>query len=169
MYGIYMKACSAALICRHYSRHKLRNQCRVEVVAGCRQLDGGRRLQCGHSLTSRPWCFQLLVDGSVNSVVLDGLTPLTQYLVHVYSVVREISSEPLTGTETTRKCSSSSQHIHSRRAPFPPPRRRSSLGLFQADGILGKCEINRGSGLLLLSHVHVRESVTESFNSVTCD
>lgn len=43
----------------------------------------------------------------MNSVVLDGLSPLTQYLVYVYSVVGEVSSEPLTGTETTRKCSSS--------------------------------------------------------------
>ncbi|KAM3603497.1 uncharacterized protein V6R79_023588 [Siganus canaliculatus] len=44
---------------------------------------------------------ELLVDGSVNTVVLEGLSPLTQYLVNVYSLVGEQSSEPLKGTETT--------------------------------------------------------------------
>ncbi|GAA6231691.1 collagen alpha-1(XII) chain-like isoform X1 [Lates japonicus] len=44
---------------------------------------------------------ELLVDGTVTSVVLEGLTPLTEYLVNVYSVVGEMSSEPLKGTETT--------------------------------------------------------------------
>ncbi|KAM6915073.1 collagen alpha-1(XII) chain [Xenentodon cancila] len=44
---------------------------------------------------------ELLVDGTVTSVVLEGLTPLTEYLVNVYSVVGEESSEPLKGTETT--------------------------------------------------------------------
>ncbi|XP_034384020.1 collagen alpha-1(XII) chain-like [Cyclopterus lumpus] len=44
---------------------------------------------------------ELLVDGSVNSAVLEGLNPLTEYVVNVYSVVAEESSEPLKGTETT--------------------------------------------------------------------
>ncbi|XP_041661141.1 collagen alpha-1(XII) chain isoform X2 [Cheilinus undulatus] len=44
---------------------------------------------------------ELLVDGSVTTTVLEGLTPLTEYVVNVYSVVDEISSEPLKGTETT--------------------------------------------------------------------
>lgn len=39
-------------------------------------------------------------------MVLEKLTPLTEYLVNVYSVAGELSSEPLKGTETT--CESSS-------------------------------------------------------------
>lgn len=46
----------------------------------------------------------MVVDGSVTTVVLKGLTPLTEYVVNVYSVVAEESSEPLIGTETTCKC-----------------------------------------------------------------
>ena len=45
------------------------------------------------------------MDGTVTTVVLQGLSPLTQYLVNVYSVVGEDSSEPLKGTETTRMSS----------------------------------------------------------------
>uniref|UniRef100_A0A7N8XEB7 Collagen alpha-1(XII) chain n=1 Tax=Mastacembelus armatus TaxID=205130 RepID=A0A7N8XEB7_9TELE len=44
---------------------------------------------------------QLMVDGTVNTVVLENLNPLTEYLVSVYSVVGGESSEPLKGTETT--------------------------------------------------------------------
>ncbi|XP_052001056.1 collagen alpha-1(XII) chain isoform X4 [Xyrauchen texanus] len=44
---------------------------------------------------------QLFVDGMVTTVVLESLTPLTQYIMKVYSVVGEESSEPLKGMETT--------------------------------------------------------------------
>ncbi|MED6265181.1 hypothetical protein CHARACLAT_022840, partial [Characodon lateralis] len=44
---------------------------------------------------------QLLVDGEVTTTVLKNLTPLTEYVVNVYAVVQEVSSEPLKGTETT--------------------------------------------------------------------
>ncbi|XP_035534688.1 collagen alpha-1(XII) chain isoform X2 [Morone saxatilis] len=44
---------------------------------------------------------EVVVDGSVTTLVLQSLTPLTEYIVNVYSVVGEQSSEPLKGTETT--------------------------------------------------------------------
>ncbi|XP_029902398.1 collagen alpha-1(XIV) chain-like [Myripristis murdjan] len=44
---------------------------------------------------------QVLVNGTVNTVVLDNLKPLTQYVVNVFAVVGENSSPPLTGTEIT--------------------------------------------------------------------
>uniref|UniRef100_A0A668AMZ2 Collagen alpha-1(XII) chain n=1 Tax=Myripristis murdjan TaxID=586833 RepID=A0A668AMZ2_9TELE len=44
---------------------------------------------------------RVVVDGTENTVVLQSLNPLTEYLVNVYSVVGEESSEPLKGTETT--------------------------------------------------------------------
>ncbi|XP_067335458.1 collagen alpha-1(XII) chain isoform X2 [Channa argus] len=49
---------------------------------------------------------QVIVDGTENTVVLKNLNPLTKYLVNVYSVVGEESSEPLKGTETTLPLSS---------------------------------------------------------------
>ncbi|KAL6105800.1 col12a1 [Pungitius sinensis] len=44
---------------------------------------------------------QVFVDGAQTTVVLQRLDPLTQYVINVYSVVGEESSEPLEGTETT--------------------------------------------------------------------
>uniref|UniRef100_A0A9J7Z1T8 Collagen alpha-1(XII) chain n=1 Tax=Cyprinus carpio carpio TaxID=630221 RepID=A0A9J7Z1T8_CYPCA len=44
---------------------------------------------------------KLLVDGTVTTVVLESLTPLTEYIVKVHSVVGEDSSDPLKGSETT--------------------------------------------------------------------
>uniref|UniRef100_A0A8C7Z063 Collagen, type XII, alpha 1b n=1 Tax=Oryzias sinensis TaxID=183150 RepID=A0A8C7Z063_9TELE len=44
---------------------------------------------------------ELTVSGSVTTVVLENLTPLTKYLVFVYTVSGGINSEPLKGTETT--------------------------------------------------------------------
>uniref|UniRef100_A0A672RGH6 Collagen type XII alpha 1 chain n=1 Tax=Sinocyclocheilus grahami TaxID=75366 RepID=A0A672RGH6_SINGR len=44
---------------------------------------------------------KLLVDGMVTTVVLENLTPLTEYIVKVHSVVGEDSSDPLKGSETT--------------------------------------------------------------------
>ncbi|XP_061897868.1 collagen alpha-1(XII) chain-like isoform X2 [Entelurus aequoreus] len=44
---------------------------------------------------------EVLVDGTQTTVVLQQLNPLTEYLVNVYSVVGEESSEPLNGVETT--------------------------------------------------------------------
>ncbi|XP_013127692.1 collagen alpha-1(XII) chain isoform X2 [Oreochromis niloticus] len=44
---------------------------------------------------------EVLVDGSVNTIVLQKLSHLTEYIVNVYSVVGEMDSEPLKGTETT--------------------------------------------------------------------
>ncbi|KAM4632936.1 collagen alpha-1(XII) chain isoform 4-T5 [Polymixia lowei] len=44
---------------------------------------------------------QVMVDGTENTAVLVNLTPLTEYVVNVYAVVGEVSSEPLKGTETT--------------------------------------------------------------------
>ncbi|XP_031437444.1 collagen alpha-1(XII) chain isoform X2 [Clupea harengus] len=40
-------------------------------------------------------------DGEVNTIVLQNLTPMTEYIVNVYSVIGEDSSDPLKGTETT--------------------------------------------------------------------
>ncbi len=46
---------------------------------------------------------QMFVDGEENTVVLINLTPMTEYIVRVYGVIGEESSEPLKGTETTCK------------------------------------------------------------------
>ncbi|KAI1895827.1 hypothetical protein AGOR_G00110770 [Albula goreensis] len=44
---------------------------------------------------------EIFVDGTVTTTILENLNPLTEYLVSVFSVVGEESSEPLKGTETT--------------------------------------------------------------------
>lgn len=46
---------------------------------------------------------QMFADGEENTVVLINLTPMTEYIVRVYGVIGEESSEPLKGTETTCK------------------------------------------------------------------
>nr|XP_017208134.2 collagen alpha-1(XII) chain isoform X2 [Danio rerio] len=43
----------------------------------------------------------LFVDGEENTLVLVNLNPMTEYIVRVYGVIGEESSEPLKGTETT--------------------------------------------------------------------
>ena len=45
------------------------------------------------------------MDGTETTVVLQNLSPLTKYLISVYSTFEEESSEPLKGTETTRMSS----------------------------------------------------------------
>lgn len=62
----------------------------------------------------------------MSSVVLPGLQALTQYSVQVYSVLNQISSEPLAGTETTCELpspdpASSSSQAPPPHSPFPPP------------------------------------------------
>ncbi|XP_029281105.1 LOW QUALITY PROTEIN: collagen alpha-1(XII) chain [Cottoperca gobio] len=49
--------------------------------------------------------------GSENTVVLRGLTALTEYFVNVYSVLDEVNSEPLKGTETTLPLSAATNMI----------------------------------------------------------
>ncbi|XP_056150871.1 collagen alpha-1(XII) chain isoform X2 [Lampris incognitus] len=44
---------------------------------------------------------EMIVDGTVTSVVLDNLTPLTEYAINVFTIVGEETSDPLKGTETT--------------------------------------------------------------------
>ncbi|XP_037541159.1 collagen alpha-1(XII) chain [Nematolebias whitei] len=44
---------------------------------------------------------EVLVDGTETTVVLQNLTPLTEYIINVYAVAGDVSSEPLTGKETT--------------------------------------------------------------------
>lgn len=48
------------------------------------------------------YLFQVYVAGTENTIVLQGLDPLTEYAVKVFSVLDDESSEPLQGVETTR-------------------------------------------------------------------
>uniref|UniRef100_A0A8C1SW65 Collagen, type XII, alpha 1a n=1 Tax=Cyprinus carpio TaxID=7962 RepID=A0A8C1SW65_CYPCA len=59
---------------------------------------------------------KLLVDGTVTTVVLERLTPLTEYIVKVHSVVGEDSSDPLKGSETTCKYAFTHNPLHTRTA-----------------------------------------------------
>uniref|UniRef100_A0A3B4BYX3 Collagen alpha-1(XII) chain n=1 Tax=Pygocentrus nattereri TaxID=42514 RepID=A0A3B4BYX3_PYGNA len=43
----------------------------------------------------------MYADGEENTLVLNNLTPMTEYVVNVYSMIGDDSSEPLKGTETT--------------------------------------------------------------------
>lgn len=64
------------------------------------------------------------MDGTVTTVVLQGLTPLTEYQVSVFSVVGEDISEPLKGIETTRMSSLSeflAKSFHLKRSTFKNP------------------------------------------------
>lgn len=49
-----------------------------------------------------------MVDSSVTTVLLEGLSPLTAYAVNVYSMSEETRSEPLKGTDVTCEQSSAS-------------------------------------------------------------
>uniref|UniRef100_A0A674BPV5 Collagen type XII alpha 1 chain n=1 Tax=Salmo trutta TaxID=8032 RepID=A0A674BPV5_SALTR len=84
---------------------------------------------------------QMIVDGTVTTVVLTKLTPLTEYMVNVFSVTgEETSAEPLKGTETTCKCCSCS-------APSPP-RLLSFLFVFLFVGFLTQPHPNYASQTL---------------------
>lgn len=47
---------------------------------------------------------QIFVSGTVTTAVLKNLTPLTEYIVNVYALLEDQTSEPLKGTETTCEC-----------------------------------------------------------------
>lgn len=52
-----------------------------------------------------PSVFQLVVSGVTTSVLLDGLTPLTEYLVSVSSMTGEKRSRPVEAADVTRELS----------------------------------------------------------------
>lgn len=60
---------------------------------------------------------QMFADGEENTVVLVNLTPMTEYIVRVYGVIGEESSEPLKGTETT--CKLTFPAVYRTRPPSP--------------------------------------------------
>uniref|UniRef100_A0A674BWP0 Collagen type XII alpha 1 chain n=1 Tax=Salmo trutta TaxID=8032 RepID=A0A674BWP0_SALTR len=98
---------------------------------------------------------QMIVDGTVTTVVLTKLTPLTEYMVNVFSVTgEETSAEPLKGTETTCKCCSCS-------APSPP-RLLSFLFVFLFVGFLTQPHPNYASQTLKSPPIKVSR-----FNSFT--
>lgn len=41
------------------------------------------------------------MDGSVTTLLLDGLSPQTEYMVNVYAVTGENRSQPLSGVDFT--------------------------------------------------------------------
>ncbi|XP_061097668.1 collagen alpha-1(XII) chain-like [Conger conger] len=53
---------------------------------------------------------EMSVNGTVTTAVLNNLNPLTEYIVKVFAVSGNVSSEPLKGTETTQiKCKTSAK------------------------------------------------------------
>lgn len=71
------------------------------MIPGTLLFDFLRSKFTSYGMITSPLSFQVLVDGSVNTIVLQKLSHLTEYIVNVYSVVGEVNSEPLKGTETT--------------------------------------------------------------------
>lgn len=113
-----------------------------------------------------PSWFQLLIDGSVPTVVLDGLKPQTEYNVKVYAVVGELSSEPVSGAETTCKFSSSSCSSSSSPSLFPPPR---SLAVGKASFSHELLETNTLISLLVVRlHTHPPSVFSLPLAAETC-
>uniref|UniRef100_A0A8C2FRW6 Collagen alpha-1(XII) chain n=1 Tax=Cyprinus carpio TaxID=7962 RepID=A0A8C2FRW6_CYPCA len=66
-----------------------------------KQICPGSVLQTRVKKTRTPGAPKMFVDGEENTLVLVNLNPMTEYIVRVYGVIGEESSEPLKGTETT--------------------------------------------------------------------
>lgn len=68
---------------------------------------------------------QFYVSRLETSTVLKDLKPETEYVVNVYSVVEDEYSEPLKGTEKTRKSSGEQQQRYNPIISFTRQRKRS--------------------------------------------
>uniref|UniRef100_A0A8C1JLB0 Collagen alpha-1(XII) chain n=1 Tax=Cyprinus carpio TaxID=7962 RepID=A0A8C1JLB0_CYPCA len=66
-----------------------------------KQICPGSVLQTRIKKPRTPGAPKMFVDGEENTLVLVNLNPMTEYIVRVYGVIGEESSEPLKGTETT--------------------------------------------------------------------